>query len=58
MHRPTVTIFIFMHEDLTEGNNKILLITEYHRKAEQANKKADNNEEIKKKNKIRTHDLR
>lgn len=30
---------IFMHEDLTEGNNKILLITEYHRKAEQANKK-------------------
>lgn len=29
---------IFMHEDLIEGNNKILLITEYHRKAEQANK--------------------
>lgn len=28
---------IFMHEDLTEGSNKILLITEYHRKAEQAN---------------------
>jgi len=29
---------IFMHEDLIEGNNKILLITEYHRKAEQANR--------------------
>lgn len=30
---------IFMHEDLIEGNNKILLVTEYHRQAEQANKK-------------------
>jgi hypothetical protein len=30
---------IFMHEDLTQGNNKILLFTEYNRRAEQANNK-------------------
>lgn len=30
---------IFMHEDLTQGNNKILLFTEYNRRAEQANSK-------------------
>lgn len=49
---------IFMHEDLTEGNNKILLITEYHRKAEQANRTLQTMKKSKKKNKIRTHDLR
>jgi hypothetical protein len=30
---------IFMHEDLTQGNNKILLLSEYNREAELANTK-------------------
>lgn len=30
---------IFMHEDLTQGNNKMLLLTEYNRKIEQASAK-------------------
>lgn len=30
---------IFMHEDLIQGNNKVLLFTEYNRRAEQANSK-------------------
>lgn len=33
------TARIFMHEDITEGNNKILLFTEYNRRSEQANSK-------------------
>lgn len=30
---------IFMHEDLTQGNNKILLLSEYNRRIEQASAK-------------------